>query len=234
MLTKFLFLLVLVQAAIGCAPLKQRDDSTSEYPSIDFGPEDAADPATTGIFINHAALNVNNLTRSTEFYSEVFGMRLMFTYRLTRYMTVAYMAHSGGGKNGSAYQTTEELIRYKNNAGGKLELVYLNTTGKDVPGPTTMTNTFSHIGIIVPDLAAIQDRLEKYGVTIYKRTGEPMPTDGYMGNPFSFGDATELTPEDWTDIQEEMGKINYLNIFASDPDGNVLEIQPLNEPSMTG
>ncbi|PKS12459.1 hypothetical protein jhhlp_000665 [Lomentospora prolificans] len=33
-------------------------------------------------------------------------------------------------------------------------------------------------------------------------------------------------PEDFAAIQEGMGLLNTLNIFAADPDGNLLEIQP--------
>lgn len=220
---------------MACSPPKPRDtNSTSEYPYVTTGPEDASDPATTGYFVNHVDLNVNNITRSVEFYTKVFGMRKMFTYHLTEHFSITYLAHSGGGKNGTAYQTTEELIRFKNNDAGKLELVSLDIEGKDIPGPPRMTSTISHLGIIVPDIPATQARLEEFGVTIYKKVGDPLPSTGYMANPYSLGDATNLSPKEWADIQAAMSQLNMLNIFAADPDGNLLEILPLDEPNLFG
>lgn len=115
-----------------------------------------------------------------------------------------------------------------------IELVYLNTTsigGEPIPGPDKRTSTFSHVGIIVPDTSATQTRLQKYGVPIYKKLAAPMPTDGPLGSPFALGDATYLSAEAFLEIQDQMTKLNELYIFAADPDGNMLEIQPLIEPS---
>ena len=126
------------------------------------------------------------------------------------------------------------MLRYKNNNGGHLEFVYLNTTGEDIPSLAEQTSTFSHVGIIVPDVEAVQERLEDYGVTIYKKVGEPMPVDGYLSRPSSLGDASNLSSEEFAAFQEAMTQLNQLNVFAADPDGNLLEILPLNEPNLFG
>ena len=66
-------------------------------------------------------------------------------------------------------------------------------------------------------------------MTIYKKPGEPFPTECPLVDPFLLGDATNPSPEDFAAIQEGMGLLNTLNIFAADPDGNLLEIQTEDE-----
>jgi lactoylglutathione lyase len=151
-------------------------------------------------------------------------------------MTFAYMGHSQGGRNGTGYQTTEEMIRNKPNSAGLLEFVYFHTSTpgqKPLPGPDSLTSTFNHIGMIVPDPEATQKRLEDYGVTIYKKLGAEWPSDGPYGTPYSLGDAAGLSEDEWEEIKKGMTNLNKLNIFAGDPDGNLIEILPLNEPPET-
>jgi lactoylglutathione lyase len=213
-------------AAMACVP--------SNNTGLIFGPDTPADPLTTGYFINHVALNVNNLDKMMEFYIRVFGMRHIFTFNLTPHITFTYMSHSQGGRNGSAYQTTEEILRYKNNNAGHMELVHLNVDKEDLPGSSLKASTMHHIGIIVPDLEATQSRLELYNVTIYKKINEPMPSTGPLSDKFSLGDATNLSDEEFALLQAVMSEFNRETIFASDPDGNLLEILPLNEPNLFG
>ena len=233
-----LFFPLLIPTALSCAPPIRRDtNSTNPYPLLETGPDTPSDPKTNGYFINHFSLNTNNLTRSLDFYTQVFGLRHMFTFHATPHLSFTYLGHSQGGRNGSGYQTTEELIRFKQNSAGLIELVYFNRTsigGEPIPGPDKRTSTFSHVGIIVPDPAATQARLEEYGVSIYKKLAAPMPNDGPLGSPMSLGDASFLSAEAWKEIQEQMTALNQLNIFAADPDGNLLEIQPFNEPAFFG
>ena len=76
------------------------------------------------------------------------------------------------------YQTASELLRFKNNAAGYLEMVHFAVEGEDnhIEGPNKgRATTLSHLGIIVPDTAGAVERLEEYGATVYKRPGEPMP-----------------------------------------------------------
>jgi lactoylglutathione lyase len=233
------FVLSFISAALSCGPPSRRDNTnaTSPYPFLEGDSDLPADSSTTGYFINHFSLNTNNLTRSIDFYTRIFGLRHMFTYHLTRHMSVTYLGHSQGGRNGSGYQTIAELVRDKQNSAGLIEFVYFNTTsigGEPIPGPDKRTSTFSHVGVIVPDPAATQKRLEEYGVTIYKKLAEPMPKDGPLGSPFGLGDATYLSPEAFEEIQEQMTLLNQLNIFAADPDSNMLEIQPFHEPHFFG
>ena len=231
--TNSLLAFSLAPAVLGCMP--EPRSGYKDVPDTILGPDTPSDPETLGYFVNHFALNVNNVTRSMEFYSEAFGMRHMFTHYLTKHISVTYMSHSQGGRNGSAYQTTAEMLRYKNNNAGHVELFHLDTQGgKDIPGPDKRTSTFAHVGIIVPDPEATQERLEQMGVTIYKKVGAPAPTEGPLSKPGYLGDASNLSDEEWADFQKAMGELNYLNVFAADPDGNLLEILPLNEPNLFG
>ena len=128
-------------------------------------------------------------------------------------------------------------MRFKNNAAGLLEMVHFSVKGDDdhIPGPDQgNATTLSHLGIVVPDLKQVQERLEKHGATIYKRPEEPMPTEGPLRNPYTLGDANGLSDEDFAAIQKGMSELNKLNIFAADPDGNLLEVLPLDEGDLFG
>jgi lactoylglutathione lyase len=223
-------LLTLLPAALACGP----SNDASNDGSFILGPE-GSDPETVGYFVNHFSLNVNNLTRSIEFYTEVFGMRHIFTSYLTEHISFTYLGTSSGGRNGSGYQTTEELLRYKNNAQGMIELVHLNITRDSLPSPAKQVSTFNHVGIIVPDTTAAQERLERYGVEIYKRVGAPLPEDGPLADAeVVIGDVDGLSEEEWQAFRKAMTQLNSLNIFAADPDGNLLEILPMDEQGLFG
>lgn len=227
---KSLLTFAFVSTALACGPLPRSTNGSNPV----FGSDAPSDPATIGYFVNHVSLNVNNLTRSIDFYTNAFGMRHLFTYNLTPHVSFTYMSHSQGGRNGSAYQTTEEMLRFKNNNGGHIEFVHLSTEGDDIPGAPERTATLNHLGIIVPDLEAAQARLESQGVNIWKKIGEPMPSTGYLASKYALGDASNLSDEEFADLQKVMGEFNRETIFASDPDGNLLEILPLNESFVLG
>lgn len=237
-------LALLAPTTLACAghtiAARNASNSTHSQPNpMQLGPDTPSAPETTGYFVNHLSLNVVNLTASMEFYTSVFGMRHVFTYRATEHLSFTYLSHSQGGRNGSAYQTTAEILRLKNNNAGHIELMHLDVprsdTPVDKPGPKPESkrgNKMNHIGIIVPDLEAAQKRLEEFGVTIHKKIGEAVPEDGYLGDKYWLGDAAEnLSDEEFEEIREGMRLFNWWTVFASDPDGNLLEILPLNEAS---
>lgn len=192
----------------------------------------AADEATTGYFVNHIFLHVYNLAQSIKFYSEAFGMRHVFTVNMTEHVSLTYMSHSQGGRNGSAYQTTKEILRYKNNNAGHISFIHLNTKKERIPGSPERTSTLNHIGIVVPDLKATQSRLEHLGVTIHKRIDEAMRTSGHVSEKSSLGDASNLSDEGFAQLQAFIGQFARQAIYAADPDGNQLEILPLNEANL--
>lgn len=85
------------------------------------GEDPPADPATKGYFINHVALMVSDVNRTRTWYSDVLGMRHIFTAEMSPEYTIMYMAHSQGGRNGTGYQTGLEMARDKNNMAGLIE-----------------------------------------------------------------------------------------------------------------
>ncbi|KAI1371204.1 hypothetical protein F4677DRAFT_317159 [Hypoxylon crocopeplum] len=220
----------LFSAAWACAPPNQHDqNSTTTYPQVTLGPE-GSDPATTGYFMNHFSFNVRNLTTIADFYIQVFGFRKLFTMRVSPHYSITYLGHSNGGKNGTGYQTTEELIRDQHNNEGLLELLFLDTpnTRENVTSSTERTNTFSHAGIIVPDIMAAQARLREFGVTIFKGVGETMPSGSPLNIAGGFTDAgiSQLDSGEYESILGYFTELNKNVIFAADPEGNFLEVMP--------
>ncbi|KAM0549567.1 hypothetical protein ACHAPJ_009383 [Fusarium lateritium] len=225
---KFASLVVILGTALASTTAKSQNETVA--PAFITGSDKSSDPATTGYFLNKVGISVSNLTRSMDFYTQVFGFRHIFTFQATPHFSVTYLGHSSGGKNGTGYQTAEEMIRNKNNVAGQLSLIHLNATEDP---QLQSTNTFRHIiGIVVPDIREAQARLENYGAEIFKKIEEPMPTTGPLGNPYGFGDARGLSTKDWKAIQNVMTKINLEGVFAADPDGNLLEVLPAEEKAL--
>ncbi len=134
------------------------------------------------------------------------------------------MGFSHGGKNGTGYQTGEELTREKNNSEGLIEFI-CNTYQEErrvyEPSPTS---TYSHIGLIVPDILALQARLDLFGVKILKRTGDAPDINDPRSQ--AFGLTNPSSPEAAEGLKGVLlsGFLDF--VVAADPDGNLLEIQP--------
>ncbi|KAH7126372.1 hypothetical protein B0J13DRAFT_679676 [Dactylonectria estremocensis] len=204
-------------------------NGTVEYPYPELGTDAYADPETTGYFINHFSLNVMNLTASVDFYSQIFGLRKIFTLHVSEHYSITYMGHSHGGKNGTGHQTADELNREKNNSEGLLELIHLDVPGNDLPASTKTANTFGHIGMVVPDIEATQKRLEAHpGVEIVKGFNEDMklPSDVATSTSLSPEMVALLDPAEVAFIMAVLAPATKGLIFVNDPDGNMIEIQP--------
>ncbi|KAF4453153.1 Glyoxalase/bleomycin resistance protein/dioxygenase [Fusarium austroafricanum] len=202
-------------------------------PAIVPGSDVPSDPATAGYFVNHVGITVSNVTRSLDFYTQVFGFRHMFTFQATSEFSITYLGHSSGGKNGTGFQTAEEMTRNKNNMAGQISLFHLNAAEEAQVTRRESTNSFRLvIGIVVPDIEKAQERLEKYGAVVYKGIGQPMPEAGPLGSPYAFGDASDLSDEGWKAIKDVLTKTNEHNLFAGDPDGNLLEVLSADEMAL--
>ncbi|KAH6885253.1 hypothetical protein B0T10DRAFT_91707 [Thelonectria olida] len=215
----------LTSACVTHMPVK-RDNST--YPYADYGSDTPADIATTGYAINHLCLNVRNITNSVEFYSSIFGMRKLFTFHASEHYSVTYMAHSHGGRNGTGYQTTEELIREKNNAKGMLELINIDVPENALPASTLIANTFGHIGMVVPDIEATQARLDAFpGISTLKRYGEDLSLYSRIATATSLSAKmlAQLPDAEKELIMATLVPFNKPFIIVTDPDGNMIEIQ---------
>jgi lactoylglutathione lyase len=222
-------LLAFVAGASACSPPPATN--TSVFPHTIRGPDVYPDPETLGYQINHLSLSVKNLTRAVDFYTSVFGLRHMFTAQLTPSVSFTYLGHSAGGKNGTGWQSTEELVRTKNNAQGLLELQFFDdpATIRNLTASTEVTNTFSHIGIVVPDLAKTLARLQRLNVNILHKPGDIPEPGGVLARAVGLGNLGPDHPETAAFFKAWAGLTQGL-IFCVDPDGNLIELQPLVEP----
>jgi lactoylglutathione lyase len=211
-----------------------------EFPYPIIGSDIAADSATTGTFLNHMAINTRNLTASIEFYTELLGFRKLFTLQITKTYSITYLAHAQGGRNGTGYQTALEMNREKNNAQGLIEICYVDVPVKNIESGAQHPNTFGHIGIVVPDIQAFQERLDTMPhISVLKRSGEPFVE---LDPSIVVGPAVGLLPDIVEQLDEEERKAIVKNfgqsveplIFIADPDGNFIEVQPQEGAALVG
>ena len=97
----------------------------------------------------------------------------------------------------------------------------------------TPANTLSHLGLIVPDIQAAQDRWEKMGVTIVKpadnldfspETGPETLLQAYGFNDFR----SDAEQADIEASKPGLMAIGFQHIvMIADPDGNLIEVQSL-------
>lgn len=216
---------ILTPLAHACTP----PNASSE--PFEVGNDTAADPATLGYTFNHFALLVNDLEETMHFYGKVLGMRTIFKFQASPTFYMAYMGMSHGGKNGTGFQSGQDLYNEKNNIEGLIEFIQpANCSDPDSPGflpSIKRVNTFSHIGLIVPDVMATQTRMKNFGVKILKTVGT-MPVPGTAAGELlekAFGIQT-YTEEEQANTLKGIKAIGFDRfLVATDPDGNVLEIQ---------
>ncbi|RGP79049.1 hypothetical protein FLONG3_2955 [Fusarium longipes] len=202
-----------------------------EFPYPIVGSDEPADFATQGTFLNHMAINTRNLTASIQFYTELLGFRKLFTLQITKSYSITYLAHAHGGKNGTGYQTALEMNREKNNAQGLIEICFVDVPVKNIDSGAQHPNTFGHIGIVVPDIQAFQERLDTMPhISVLKRSGEPFVE---LDSSIVVGPAVGLLPkaveqldqEEREAIVQNFGQSVEALIFVADPDGNFIEVQ---------
>ena len=198
----------------------------TEYPIPTPGDDKPSDPATTGYFINHLCINARNATETINWYNRAFGLRLMFSLQVSEHFSISYMGHSHGGRNGTGYQTSEEITRQKNNIEGLLEILSLDFPGWDLPASIKVPSTFSHIGMVVPNIVDTQKRLEAMGANILKATGAPFTIDGPFADVTGFTQAGDAISQAEIDtILRTLKPLNEPLLFVADPDGNIIEVQ---------
>ncbi|KAF2019295.1 hypothetical protein BU24DRAFT_418881 [Aaosphaeria arxii CBS 175.79] len=213
---------------------RQAGGNETENPfKFTVGTDGPADPATNGYFINHVALLVSNITASRDWYRDVLGMRHIFTFDMNRDYIISYMGHSQGGRNGTGFQTGEELLKHKNNLAGLLELQQYTPDSADKKFTPTRANTLSHMGLIVPNIQAVQDRCDELGVTVVKRIGvtgfEPNAGNADFAAAWGIDDLENASVQ--ARIAAVLAGIDSLGfkdfIVIADPDGNLFEVQSL-------
>jgi lactoylglutathione lyase len=212
---------------------RQDDAAAGNNGFFTVGTDGSAQRETLGFFLNHLSLIVSNLTASKEFYGNVLGMRHMFTAQLSPHYSVTYMGHAQGGRNGTGFQTGEELLRNKNNAAGLLELQFLENAAdqEERLASTRRANTFSHLGLVVPSLEKAQEWFDSHGVNVTKRIGETAGENDGVRNALGIGEAalTNQTEKDLLNQGQELVGFPQL-LVVEDPDGNMIEVQQLVPP----
>jgi lactoylglutathione lyase len=145
---------------------------------------------------------------------------------LQEHFSVSYMGHSHGGRNGTGYQTSETMTIEKNNREGMLEILSLEYPKWDMPAGIKTPNTFSHIGMVVPNITETQIRLEAMGANIYKKSGQEFEIEGAFADAAGFTQAGDAISKEERDlILQSMRPINKALLFVADPDGTIIEVQ---------
>ncbi|CAI7564960.1 unnamed protein product [Penicillium crustosum] len=201
-LSSTLSFLLAIQTTKACNP--SRRDTNAPNP-FTIGTDGPAPEATKGFALNHIGLLTTDLPAMKNFYGNILGMRNIFDAQVTAEYSVTYMGYSQGGRNGTGFQTGAEMAVAKNN----------------------ITNTFGHVGLVVPDVAEAQAYLEAQGVAILKRVGEAVEDfTGPVPNSMGIGEFAGLHLEAKRALVKAQGLIGFeMFLMVTDPDGNVVEIQ---------
>ncbi|OAG04850.1 uncharacterized protein CC84DRAFT_1218266 [Paraphaeosphaeria sporulosa] len=151
-----------------------------------------------------------------------------------KYM-IMYMGHAQGGRDDKGFQDGAEFARDKNNHPVLVELVEQQVSQfpfrlprKFVPGPS---NTFSHFGLIVDDLAAAQHRFDSPGVDIIKCAGgfnfSPETRSPVLAAAWAFDDlVSEQTQAASKAVLPALMTIEFKNFgIVANPDSSLFEAQ---------
>lgn len=146
----------------------------------------------------------------------------MFTFHASPFYSIIYMSYSHGGKNGTAYQTGPELYSQKTNSEGLIEFIYSKNVAPRLEASTVRATTFSHVGIVVPDVKKAEERMREFGVEVLKGVGTFPNGDDPAAGVFGLGNDERFAEEALEGIRM-IGFEDFL--IVKDPDGNAVEIQ---------
>jgi lactoylglutathione lyase len=219
-----LLTLLTIHTTNACNPTRRDIDPADAFTIGTGGPAPAA---TLGFAMNHIGLLTTNLTGMKHFYGDILGMRLLFDAHVTPEYTVTYMGYAQGGRNGTGFQSGAELAAAKNNLWGLLELQQFNVSDDRLIASTERSNTFGHVGLVVPDVVKTEEYLESREVRILKRVNEPIKDfTGPVPNAFGLGEFAGLHLAAKKALVDAQGLIGLeFFLMVADPDGNLIEIQ---------
>lgn len=122
------------------------------------------------------------------------------------------------------------MLRDKNNSGGLIKLLHFSSSADQPIASAERTKTFANIGLVVPDVVAAQQRLDRYSVTIVKRVGETdLAVDGPVAKAFGVGPTATSNVTEVEEIVKGLIGTDLENLlFVLDPDGNMLEVVEQN------
>ncbi|PVH95519.1 hypothetical protein DM02DRAFT_689968 [Periconia macrospinosa] len=192
-----------------------------------FAPDCSPVPGFEHHGSSHFSVIAQDLDRTISFYEKAFGFRLVFIFSPIPEYKAAYLGHNRGN-----YPSCQAWAGSAVEETGQIEILWLENASSKLPPTTKEPNTFSHIGIYTPDVAAACERVAAQGGKILKPKGEWIES---LESPVAI--AYGLDPSRIKNLSKEkraalleglknpvVGFNNYC--FATDLDGNILEIQP--------
>jgi lactoylglutathione lyase len=154
--------------------------------------------------LNHSMLRISNPARSLGFYSDLFGMSLIFSFN-TGPFTIYYMAYPGADDT-----VPRDILVTSGSRAGLLELFHVHGTENDklVNGNEEGSFGFGHLGFTVPDVVEALKRAEGAGYNVIKWPGDVRVST--LGLPEG--------------VQEGTLHMKFVNMynqvgFVKDPDG---------------
>lgn len=197
----------------------------STYP-VTIGTDPPAPSQANGYALNHMALIVTDLPSMRHFYGTILGVRHIITYRVSPGYLVTYMGHTLP----DGFQTGDEMLKDLRHRNGLLEFLCpvdlpeknnTSTSAGNSEDSGVRRRRFSHLGIVVPDLKAAEDRMREVGVKILKALGDERIEPGSsvaewwgMDNEVAVEAAKGARGMEWGDT-----------LLVLDPEGNVVEVQ---------
>ncbi|KAF1975004.1 hypothetical protein BU23DRAFT_441469, partial [Bimuria novae-zelandiae CBS 107.79] len=177
--------------------------------------------------ISHLSLVTSNLTRAIAFYEQGLGLQHIFTYNPIPKYHIAYLGH-----NTANFTSCAEFTQRKNEVKGLVEFIYLEGATNKPLSTMQKPNTYSHFGLVVPDVKVAEERIITLGGKVIKGTGEELDvtnnelTNAYELGVEAIGSLQEGELEAIAEAFRDPSTGATASSFVADPDGNLIEIQP--------
>ncbi|KAK9378721.1 Glyoxalase/Bleomycin resistance protein/Dihydroxybiphenyl dioxygenase [Kockiozyma suomiensis] len=176
--------------------------------------------------LNHFMIRIRDPKISLPFYTDIMGMRIVFTMNVGPF-TIYYLGYPSTDEHRADLKKFSlDTLPVMQHTLGLLELYHVHGSEKQEPGYVSTGNDplrglgFGHLGFTVPDVPAAIERLTKLGVKVFK--------------PLGVSSRETIPLSEWEESRG-IGKgtihENYHNIFkqiafVQDPDGYIVELVP--------
>lgn len=208
--------------------LESVEDMSHHAPQVgtfQFG----AEPATGSILNSHFALLCRSIKPMLDFYTKVFGLRVIFYWRPTDNTGVYYLTDSTNTIDGSDTMLSSiSLTELRTRTRGHIELIHANIPYPEGPERKYMRG-FSHYGFSVPDIKQFQRYLKREfpDIKILNDLGEPAPALGHLATTLGFGEQLRdgLGRDEFEQFAASFGPAAADYMYFNDPEGNLIEVQ---------
>ena len=213
------------------------------------------DPGSAWYRVDITTLWPTNLTASVDFYVNGLGMRLLFFYQppSAPELWVAYLDRNEGLEEYNIpFTSREEFEKHMRNATGLFGLHQRENVGER---PSAHRFGFIHLGVLVPNVTEIQERMTHINATILKAINGTWEANSRLADTYgitgasdmaftqamigSGGGFAQLTDGDWgmfppPTLAQKQASVDFANgdwdcsqvLFVEDPDGNLIEVKP--------